>query len=446
MTTTPDPTLAPAVEALLARAAQAGADQAQVTARSGRGLAVTVRLAKAERIEHRQDRSLALTVYLRGMAGMRTATCATTDLSPAALRETACQAVALARLADDDPAAGLPDEATLEGAPPDLALSYPIVLDPQPLLAEAAACEAAALAVDPRICNSEGATVSATTAAVVLGNSLGQLVGYPTSRKAVGCVVVAEQGGAKERDGWSASAHAPAAVESPTAIGRIAGERTARRLGGRQLTTRKAPVCFEHDAAATLLGHLAGALSGTALYRRSTFLSGWLGAPLFPPFVTVRDEGRLPSGLGSAPFDDDGVATQDRSLIDGGVVAGYLLDTYAGRKLGLASTGNGGGFHNLYLRPGDNDLAGLLRQMGTGLLVTDLMGQGVNLITGDYSRGAAGFWVEGGELAFPVHEITVAAHLRDLFGAVVAVGSDLRFAAPCTSPSLLIEEMTIAGA
>jgi len=445
MSPTPDPTLAAAVEQLLALARAAGADQAQAAAQSGRGLSATVRLGKPERIEHRQGRSISLTVYLKGAAGMRTASCATTDLSAAALTETAEQAVALARLADDDPAAGLPEPETLVAAVDDLALSFPVALDPQAALAEATACEAAAMAVDRRIANSEGATVSLNAGDVVLGNSLGLLVGYPASRKSVGCVVVAEEDGAKERDGWGATARDPGAVEPPEQVGQIAGERTARRLGGRKLTTRKAPVCFEADVAATLLGHLAGALSGTALYRRTTFLADAIGEALFPSFVTVRDEGRRVSGLGSSPFDGEGVATRDRSLIDAGVVAGYLLDTYAARKLDLSTTGNAGGPHNLFLRPGDDDLATLLREMDTGLLVTDLMGQGVNLITGDYSRGAAGFWVEGGELAYPVHEITLAANLRDIFGRVVAVGSDLRFDSACCSPSVVVEEMTLAG-
>ncbi len=445
MSPTPDAALAAAVEQLLAVAADAGADQAQAAAQSGRGLSVTVRLGKAERIEHRRGRSISLTVYVKGEAGMRTASCTTTDMSSAALAETAHQAVTLARLADDDPAAGLPEREALVERVDDLALAFPVQLDPQAALDEATACEAAAMAVDRRITNSEGATVSLNTGDVVLGNSLGLLVGYPASRKSVGCVVVAEGDGAKERDGWGSVARDPAAVEPPEAVGRIAGERTTRRLGGRQLTTRKAPVCFEHDVAATLLGHLAGGLSGTALYRRTSFLAGAIGETLFPPFVTVRDEGRRMSGLGSSPFDGEGVATRDRSLIDAGVVAGYLLDTYAGRKLDLPTTGNAGGPHNLFLRPGDDDLATLLRRMDTGLLVTDLMGQGVNLITGDYSRGAAGFWVEGGEIAFPIHEVTLAANLRDIFGRMVAVGSDLRFDSACCSPSVLIEEMTLAG-
>lgn len=445
MSPTPDAALAAAVERLLTLAAEAGADQAQAAAQSGRGLSATVRLGKAERIEHRQGRSISLTVYLKQAAGMRTASCATTDLSPAALTETARQAITLARLADDDAAAGLPEKAALVERVDDLALCFPVQLDPAAAVAEATACEAAAMAVDRRIANSEGATVSLATGDVVLGNSLGLLVGYPASRKSVGCVVVAEADGAKERDGWGSVARDPAAVDPPEAVGRVAGERTARRLGGRKLTTRKAPVCFEHGVAATLLGHLAGGLSGTALYRRTTFLADAMGETLFPPFVTVRDEGRRPSGLGSSPFDGEGVATRDRSLVDAGVVAGYLLDTYAGRKLDLPTTGNAGGVHNLFLRPGDDDLAALLRRMDTGLLVTDLMGQGVNLITGDYSRGAAGFWVEGGEIAYPVHEITLAANLRDIFGRMVAVGSDLRFDAACCSPSLLIEEMTLAG-
>ncbi|RMF79641.1 MAG: metalloprotease PmbA, partial [Nitrospirae bacterium] len=348
-------------------------------------------------------------------------------------------------LAEEDPAAGLPDPEAMARDLPDLDLDHPLELEPAAALEEAAACEAAALAVDPRLTGSEGATVSLQRSEVVLGDSRGWLGGYRASRKGLSCVVVAEAEGAKERDGWSSAARDPRRVEAPEAVGRTAGERAVRRLGGRPIATRTCPVCFEHDAAATLLGHLAAALSGGAQYRRTTFLEGAAGERLFPPWVTVRDEGRLPAGLGSAPFDAEGVATQDRSLVEGGAVTGYLLDSYAARRLGLATTGNAGGHHNLYLAPGEGDLAALLRRMDRGVLVTDLMGQGVNLVTGDYSRGAAGFWVEGGEIAHPVHEITLAANLRELFAGLVAAASDLRLDATCCSPSLLVERMTVAG-
>jgi PmbA protein len=387
-----------------------------------------------------------VTVYCAGEKGYRSGSASTTDLSPDALVTTAQAALGLAQRTDDDPCGGLPDVDRLATDHPDLQLAFPLDLDPQAALAEARACEAAALSVDPRLTNSEGASVSVHGGTLVLGNSHGFLGAYETTSKGLSCTVLGSENGAKERDGWYAASRDPADLAAPEEVGRIAGERTVRRLGARQVKTARAPVVFDPDAAATLLRHFAGAISGTPLYRRTSFLAGALDREVFAPLVTVRDEGRRPRGLGSCPFDAEGVASRDRALVEAGVLRGYLLDTYAARKLGMATTGNAGGSHNLYIAPGEGSLADLLREMGRGLLVTDLMGQGINLLTGDYSRGAAGFWIEGGEIAHPVHEVTIAGNLGEMFHRIVAVGSDLDFRSATCAPSLLIDEMTIAGA
>jgi len=441
-----DRDLAAAVEAALALARQGGADQAQAVAQGGVGLSATVRLGEPETLKHHRSRGLSLTVYRAGAKGYRSGTASTTDLSREALTATVEAALGLATRTDDDPCGGLPDADLLAGGWPDLELAFPLDLDPQAALAEAAACEAAALAVDPRLTNSEGASVSCHGARLVLGNTHGFLQGYATTRKGVSCTVVASANGTKERDGWYAASRDPADLATPEAVGRIAGERTARRLGARKVGTAHAPVCFDPDAATTLLGHFAGAASGTPLYRRTSFLAGALDTPVFAPIVTIHDEAHRPRGLGSCPFDAEGVASRDRAVVEGGVLRGYFLDTYAARKLGTTTTGNCGGPHNLYIAPGTASLEELLRDMGRGLLVTDLMGQGVNLLTGDYSRGVAGFWIEGGAIAHPVHEVTVASNLKEMFRRIVAVGDDLEFRGATCSPSLLIEEMTIAGA
>jgi PmbA protein len=440
-----DHDLAAAVEHALTLARRGGADQAQAVAHGGVGLSATVRLGEPETLTHHRSRGVSVTVYYAGEKGYRSGTASTTDLSAAALATTVEAALGLAWRTDDDPCAGLPDPDLLARDWPDLQLAFPLDLDPQVALAEARRCEAAALAVDPRLTNSEGGGVSLQGGTLVLGNSHGFLGRYETSRKAVSCTVLGEVDGAKERDGWYAASRDPADLATPEEVGRIAGERTVQRLGARRVPTTRAPVLFDSDAAATLLRHFAGAVSGTPLYRRTSFLADALDADIFAPIVTVRDEGRRPRGLGSAPFDAEGVTTRDRSLVEGGVLRGYLLDTYAARKLGTVTTGNAGGSHNLYIAPGEKAFPALLHEMGRGLLVTDLMGQGVNLLTGDYSRGAAGFWVEGGAIVHPVHEVTIASNLKEMFRHIVAIGSDLEFRSATSSPSLLIEEMTIAG-
>jgi PmbA protein len=440
-----DRQLAEAVEAALTLARQGGANQAQAVAQGGVGLSVTVRLGEPETLTHHRSRGLSLTVYCTGERGYRSGIASTTDLSPASLATTAQAALGLAQRTDDDPCGGLPEADRMATDWPDLQLSFPLDLDPQAALAEARRCEAAALAVDARLTNSEGASVSVRRGTLVLGNSHGFLGTYETTRKGLSCTVLGEVNGAKERDGWYAASRDPANLATPEAVGKLAGERTVRRLGARRVKTTRAPVLFDPDAAATLLRHFAGAISGTSLYRRTSFLAGALDTEVFAPIVTMRDEGRRPRGLGSCPFDAEGVASRDRALVEAGVLRGYLLDTYAARKLGTATTGNAGGSHNLYIAPGEASFAALLHAMDRGLLVTDLMGQGINLLTGDYSRGAAGFWIEGGEITHPVHEVTIAANLREMFRRIVAVGDDLEFRAATCSPSLLIEEMTIAG-
>ncbi|HSW82265.1 MAG TPA: metallopeptidase TldD-related protein, partial [Usitatibacter sp.] len=305
--------------------------------------------------------------------------------------------------------------------------------------------EAAALAVDKRITNSEGATVSSYDSDFILANSLGFLDGFPNSKASIGCGVVAEEKGGMQRDYWYTTHRNPAKLESAEGVGRVAGERAIRRLGARKLSTLEAPVIFEANLAGSLIAHFVAAASGSSLYRESSFLIGRLGTQVFSPNVRIVEDPHMPGELASGYYDAEGVATSKRTVVDAGVLSGWFLSSYSGRKLGLASTGNAGGNHNLLIEPGANDLAALLRRMGKGLLVTDLMGQGVNPVTGDYSRGAVGFWVEGGEIRFPVEEITIAGNLLDMFKGIVAVGNDVLVRGSKHTGSILVDRMTIAG-
>ncbi|MBI4192222.1 MAG: metalloprotease PmbA, partial [Betaproteobacteria bacterium] len=309
----------------------------------------------------------------------------------------------------------------------------------------AQACEGAAFAVDKRIANSEGATVSLQQSQFAYGNSLGFLGGYPSSRHWISCAVIAGKGDAMQRDDWYASARDPAELDTPEAIGRTAGERAVRRLGARKIATMQVPVLYEAPAAATLLGHFVSAVSGGSLYRKSSFLVDSLGSQIFAPLVEISDDPHLPKGLASSPFDEEGVATHRRQVVEGGVIKGYFLGSYSARKLGMKSTGNAGGNYNLLLRDTDLDLPQLLKHMERGLLVTELMGQGINMVTGDYSRGAAGFWVEDGAIAYPVQEITIAGNLKDMFRTIAAAGNDIVKRGSKQCGSVLIERMTIAG-
>jgi len=436
-----DPDLGALVALSLAEARAAGASAAEVGISLDTGLSVTVRLAEVETLEYQRDRGMGVTAYV----GKRKGSATTGDLSPAAIAEAVRKAVSIARFTAEDEFAGLPEPDTLAHEVPDLDLSHPWDLEAESAIALARRCEAAALAVDPRVRNSDGASVSAHRAARAYGNTLGFIGSYPSTYYSVSCAVLGQQGEAMERDYWYSAARDWHGLEDAEAIGRRAAERTAQRLGARRLATTRAPVLFVPELARGLIGHFVSAIRGGAQYRRSSFLLDAAGQQVFPSFFGISERPHLRGALGSAPFDGEGCATHDRELVSQGVLEGYVLNTYAARKLGLRTTGNAGGVHNLAVHAGEDDYAALLRRLGRGLVVTELMGHGINLVTGDYSRGAAGFWVEGGAVQYPVSEITIAGNLRDMLRRLVAVGSDIDLRGSIRVGSILLEEMTIAG-
>lgn len=419
----------------------AGASAAEAEISLGTGQNVTVRMGEVETIEYNRDKSLSVTVYF----GHRRGYASTSDLSPDAMRDTVQAACSIARHTAQDLCCGLAEPALLATEFPDLDLYHPWDLPVEEAIERARMCEQAAFARDGRIQNSEGASVATYEGIFAYANSHGFCGGYPTSRHALSCSVIAEQDGMMQRDYWYSTARAPADLESPSSVGQTAAERTLRRLGARRLTTRKVPVLFEPALASGLFSHFVSAISGGNLYRKSSFLLGSLDQQVFSPVVHISERPHLLKGLASGPFDHEGVATRDRELVEEGVLRGYLLSSYSARKLGMSTTGNAGGNHNLIVRPGAHDFAGLLRLMGSGLVVTELLGHGINLVTGDYSRGAVGFWVENGEIQYPVEEITIAGNLRDMFRQIVAVGNDVIIQGSKQCGSVLVECMTVAG-
>lgn len=437
------PELQEVVSAVLREARAAGASSAEADASLQKGLNATVRLGEVETVEYQRDRGMGVTVYF----GHRKGSASTGDFSAGAIRDTVQKACAIARYTAEDECAGLADPADLATQIPDLALDFPWDLEPDAAVALATRCEAAGREVDARITNSEGASVGTHRGVRVYGNSHGFLAGYASSSHSLSCVLLAQAGEDMQRDYWYTSARDPADLADPLEIGRIAGERAVARLGSRRVPTGKAPVLFAPEVARGLLGHLLGAIRGGAQYRKSSFLLGAAGTQVLPDFVNLHERPHLPKGLASSPFDSEGVATRDRELVAGGVLDGYLLGSYSARKLGLRTTGNAGGIHNLLVDPSPDalDLAGLLRRMGRGLLVTELMGQGVNGVTGDYSRGATGFWVEDGAIAHPVQEITIAGNLRDMYRGIVSIGTDIDLRGGVRTGSILLADMTIAG-
>jgi PmbA protein len=424
----------------LARAGGASAAETEVS--EGFGQTVTVRKGEVETIEYNKDKGVGITVYL----GQRRGHASTSDFSSDALRRTVEKALAIARYTAADDCAGLADRDLLAHDFPDLGLHHPWEIDVDTAIGLARDCESAALAVDPRIGNSEGASVSIQEGQFTYANSLGFAGGYPSSRHSVSCAVIAEEDGAMQRDYWYTTARSADALEAVAAVGRRAGERTARRLNGRKLSTRQCPVMFEAPVASGLIANFVAAVSGGHLYRKSSFLLDSLGQQVFPAFFQIQERPLIPRGLASAPFDSEGVATGDRDVVRDGVVQGYFLSSYSARKLGLRSTGNAGGNHNLVIPSTGEDFDGLLGRMGTGLLVTELLGHGLNMVTGDYSRGAAGFWVEDGVVQYPVEEITVAGNLKDMFLDTVAVGNDVDRRGSRQVGSILVGNMTVAGA
>ena len=418
-----------------------GATACTAEVSEGFGQSVTVRHGAVETIEYNRDKGLSVSVFI----GQQRGNASTSDFSRQAMHDTVDAALNIARYTASDQCAGLPGADRLATEFPDLDLYHPWHLDVEQAIGLAGECEQAAYDTDQRISNSDGATVNLHEGQFVLANSLGFNAGYPASRHSISCEAIAGQGSGMQRDYWYSSARNPVELLRVDEIGRLAAERAVRRLDGRSLGSRHVPVLFESSVAASLISHFAHAVSGSSLYRKSTFLLDQLGQPVFSDLVCINDVPDIPRGMASSPFDAEGVATQHRAMVKDGVLQGYFLGSYSARKLGMQTTGNAGGSHNLVLRPGKLDFAGLLKKMDRGLVVTELLGQGVNYVTGDYSRGAAGFWVENGEIQYPVEEITIAGNLKDMFRQIVAVGSDHQVHGSRQCGSILIENMSVAG-
>ena len=429
------------VQQVLAEARRAGADSAEAHAGMGDGLQVTARLGEVETVERTRDKELAVTVYL----GQRSGSASTSDFRPEAIRETVRSACTIARYTAADPFSGLADAHRLARVIPDLDLYHPWDLDAERAIQLAIECEDAARGHDPRITNSEGASVSTHQGVDVYGNSLGFMGTQRGTRHGLSCAVIAAEGEGMQRDYWYASARDPRGLAEAAQVGRTAAERALRRLGARKIQTQQADVIFEAPVAASLLSHFVGATRGTSLYRRASFLLDSLGQQIFSKNVQIHEDPHLPGRLGSAAYDAEGVATARRDIVCNGRLEGYFLDSYSARKLGLETTANAGGVHNLTLTSTGPDLAGLMREMGRGLLVTELIGFGVNTVTGDYSRGAAGFWIENGEIVHPVEEITIAGRLPDMFAHLAAVGSDVDLRGSLLTGSIWMPGLMIAG-
>ena len=429
------------VSAALDAARACGASDAEASASRGAGLSATVRMREVETLEYRRDQGLAVTVYF----GQRKGSASTSDLEPAAVKEAVEKACSLARYGAEDEYAGLADPERLARDIPDLDLYHPWALEPGLAIDVAAECEAAGLDADERITNSEGATLSTQAGSRIYGNTNGFLGGYPSSQHSLSCAVLASADGLMERDFDYSVSRRPEDLASAEEIGHEAAVRAVKRLGARKLNTMNVPVLYPARLARSLFGHLLGAISGGNLYRKSTFLADALGKPVFAERVQITEQPHIPRALASAPFDDEGVATADRVLVESGVLRGYVLGSYYARKLGMDSTGNAGGIHNLGVDSTGESFETLLAGMDKGLLVTELMGQGVNTVTGDYSRGAAGFWIEKGEICYPVNEITVAGNLADMYRRIEAIGTDTDLRGAVRTGSVLVGGMTVAG-
>ncbi|MCP4636990.1 MAG: metalloprotease PmbA [Methyloversatilis sp.] len=437
-----DASLRNIAQQLLDHARAGGASAAEVDVSEGFGQSVTVRRGEVETIEYNRDKGIGVTVYV----GQRRGYASSSDFSLDAMRATVDAALSIARFTAEDDAAGLPDKSLLATEFRDLDLYHPWDLPVETAIDIARRCEDAAFAVSPDIRNSEGASVSAQQSQFVSANSLGFMAGYASSRQYVSCSVIAGEGDGMQREDWYASRRAAGDLPPAEAIGEYAARRALSRLDARRVRTTRVPVLFEAPLAIGLLGHFVQAASGGALYRKSSFLLDSLGKQIFPKHINISERPHLPRAMGSGMFDDDGVATRDREVVENGVLNGYFLSTYSARKLGMQTTGNAGGSHNLILQSGTQSLDDLIRGIKRGLLVTELLGHGVNYVTGDYSRGAAGYWIENGEIAYPVQEITIAGNLRDMFKGIQAVGSDALVRGSKQSGSVLIDRMRIAGA
>lgn len=426
---------------VLERAVDAGAGQAEAAVSAGSGLSASVRLGEVDSLEHHRDRGLHVTVFI----DQRKGSASTADLSPASVAETVRMACDIARYTEPDECAGLAAASRMAHEIPDLDLWHPWSIEAEQAIEMARVCEEAARGYDSRIGNSEGATLSTGSSRVVYGNTHGFVGELNETTHSLSCAVVAGADDEMQVDHWYTIGRAPEDLQDPESVGRRAGERAVSHLGAKRLSTRQTPVLFKADVAQSLVQHFAGAVSGGNLYRRASFLLDRRGERIFPEQLRIRERPHLPRAMGSAPFDTEGVATYERDLVSEGILRDYILGTYSACKLGLESTGNADGTHNLCVDAGELDFEALLAEMGTGLLVTKLMGQGVSLVTGDYSRGAAGFWVENGRIAHPVQEITVAGNLADMFLGLQRVGSDVDTRTGVRTGSMLIDRMTIAG-
>lgn len=423
----------------MAKAAGASATEAEVSLSFGQN--VSVRMGETETIEYNRDKGMSVTVYF----GQQKGNASTSDLSPQALQDTVAAACNIAKYTAKDEFCGLADAALMATSQPDLALHHPWNISVEEALEIAKRCEAAALETDSRISNSEGASVSSSEGIFVYANSHGFVGGYPSSRHGISCSVIAGSEDNMQRDYWYTTARHAEDLDAAELVGRIAGERTARRLGCKRVKTAQVPVIFEAPLASGLISSLISAISGGSLYRKSSFLLDSLGKSVTSKAISIQEDPFILRGLASSPFDNEGVAVKARTLVENGVLQGYVLSSYSARKLGMTSTGNAGGNHNLIVSHGDLDLNGLLKKMGTGLLVTELLGHGLNMVTGDYSRGAAGFWVENGVIAYPVEEITIAGNMKDMLMQIVDIGNDVLVQGSKQVGSILIEQMTVAG-
>ncbi len=432
-------------QTVLDHARAMGASGCECDVSEGFGLSVTVRKGSIDTLEHNRDKGIGVSVQFGIAPHVKRGHASTSDFSPAALRQTVEAAVAIARHTAADDCAGLPEREQLARDLPDLDLFHPWHVSPEDAIEVAKRCEAAAFALSPKLRNTEGTSLSAQHSQFIFANSLGFMGGFPTSRHSLGCSMIAEEKGQMQRDDWYSSTRVPANMADPEALGRYAGERALARLRARKISTCQAPVLFEAPQAGGLIGHFVSAVSGVSLYRKSTFLLDSLGKPVFSKEISIEERPYEKQGMASSPFDEEGVATRERSIVREGVVEGYFLGTYSGRKLGMPSTGSSGGNHNLVVKPGTLDFRAMLKKLHRGLLVTELLGHGTNLITGDYSRGAAGYWVENGEIQYPVEEITIAGNLGDMFKSIVAVGSDVLVRGSRSCGSILVGNMTIAG-
>jgi len=433
------------IQQILDTAKNLGAHSAAAGVTLDYGLSVSARMGDIETVELQRDRGLGVTVYFEHADGLRKGNASTADFSENAINSSVQAACDIARYAAPDACAGLADADKMAQHFPELDLFHPWSITTEQAIEKAIATEAAALAVDPQITNSEGASVDTHQGLHVLGNSHGFIGTRLSTSHNLQCSVIAGSGDAMQRDYWYSSSRLAEHLQSPADVGQEAGKRALARLGARKIKTCSAPVLFAPPLARGLIGHLLGAISGGALYRQSSYLIDRVNTAVLAPNITLHEAPHLPQGVGSSAFDSEGVATQARTIVDQGILQNYLLSSYSARKLGLHTTGNAGGVHNLIVDPTAGDFAEMLQRLGTGLLVTELMGQGPNTVTGDYSRGAGGFWVENGELAYPVQEITIAGHLDQMYQTIQAVGNDIDTRSNIRCGSILLDNMMIAG-